>query len=244
MRTDTFYFNAVKSFLRRVDERLDKSVLSGTWQRWKWALKYRLGKQEYVPDFDTLVCRPHRKYLLDAIDAFGPWRSALEVGCGKGANLYLLANRHTGVKLAGVDVSLMAIEQARAELSRRGVGGVRLEVMGAIDLRSLAEGSFDVVFSDAVLMYVPPADISAAIDEMVRVARLGVVVSAWHQDSRSEEEPWWYNEGAWIYDYRRLLEGQPGGSLEVLPYPEEAWANISRWRKYGCLIRLKLNRKG
>lgn len=224
-----------------MDRCLDKSVLSRSWQRWKWAIKYRLGRREYVPDFEALVSRPHRHHLLDALDAFGSWRSALEVGCGKGANLYLLARRNRGLRLAGVDVNPLAIEQAGAELAQRDVREVHLEVADATNVKAVADGSFDVVFSDAVLMYVPPADISAAMSEMLRIARLGVVVSTWHRDSRPEEEPCWYDEGTWVYDYRRLFKEQYG-TLEILPYPPGTWQD-ARWCRYGCLVRLVLNRK-
>jgi SAM-dependent methyltransferase len=221
-----------------LDDLLDQSRFSSRWQRGKWTLKYLLGHSNYVPDFDTLLARAHRRYLLDVINTLGPWRSALEIGCGRGANLYLLARANPGAVLAGVDISALAVRQTRAELDRRALSSVRLEVSDAVALTAFTDDSFDVVFSDAVHMYVPPDRIATALGEMARTARMGVVISTWHEDSVAGAQPWRHDEGAWVYDYPRLLRENFGLSASLVPYPNGAWQD-ARWLRYGCVVRVR-----
>lgn len=219
-----------------LDRRLDTGSFGSPWQRLKWALKYRLGSNRHVPDLVTLAERPHRPLLLETFDALGPWRSALEVGCGRGVNLLLLARRYPGATLIGMDISARAIESAQRELARYAVKA-RLSVGGAEDLSAYADNSADVVLADAVTMYLPPTSIYAALKEMCRVARLGVVVSTWHAVVASSSSPWIYDEGAWVYDYQRLLYDLPGFKSDILRYPADIWHD-ARWRAYGSIVRI------
>lgn len=233
----------IRFLWRRLDEQLDKGTFSGRWQRFKWTLKYILGNPSQVPDLDTLITRPHRAQLLDALDGLGEWRSALEVGCGRGANLYLLSRRHPQATLTGIDVSASVIKQTRLEFARRGLPTVNLHIADAMDLSAFPSGGFDVVFSDAVHMYVPPASIVAALRETLRISRLGAVISTWHENAAADKQPWRYDEGTWVYDYQRLFMENFGLAVELMPYSADAWGD-ARWRRYGCLLRVRFSDSG
>lgn len=217
-----------------LDRWLDVGLFGGPWQRFKWALKYRLGFKSHVPSLLTLAARPHRPLLLETIDALGPWRSALEVGCGRGANLLLLGKCNPEAALLGMDISVLAIEQARREFGQH-VVNIRFSVGSAEDLSAYADDSVDVVFADAVTMYLPPASIRNALREMCRVARLGVVIGTWHAGIAPSSSPWMYDEGAWVYDYHRLLLDLPRYKAVISPYPSGVWHD-ARWCSYGCII--------
>lgn len=225
----------IRRLMMRLDSGLDQSAMADAWQRFKWMLKYRIGRPGHVPDFEKLLQRPHRQFLLRYMDTLGPWRSVLELGCGRGVNLFLLAQRHPEAELEGLDISSVAIEGARHELARRGVSHVRLAVGSAAHLEAYPDHSVDIVLADALLMYIPPEAIGSILSEMLRVARVGVLAGAWHIDLPETSQPWRYDEGSWVYDFRRIASEVPGSKMTVTAYPESAWQD-ARWRRYGAII--------
>jgi ubiquinone/menaquinone biosynthesis C-methylase UbiE len=101
-----------------------------------------------------------------------PGERVLDVGCGTGS-LAIVARRAVGAagSVAGIDPSPEMIGRAQGKARRAKL---------AIDFRQapaqalpFADGSFDVVTSTLVLHQLPPADLHAAVREMVRVLRPG-----------------------------------------------------------------------
>ena len=72
---------------------------------------------------------------------------------------------------------------------------------------------------------------------MLRVARRGVVLGTWDVKCPDGSEPWRYEQGTWVYDHRRLLQGRADVRMESLPVRDEIWKD-ERWRRYGALLRL------
>lgn len=227
----------LRPLLHFVDARFDRSRYFGNrWQVMKWRVKYWLDNPRYTPVFESLLRQPHRRCLVDAIWAFGIGDGGvLEVGCGKGQNLVLLAQVRPETRLEGVDISSSAIDSARVELASRNLAEIRVSVGGTDELPAFGDGAFDVVVSDAVLMYLPPEQISSALQEMLRIARKGLVLGTWHQDLPAGGVPARYDEGAWVHDYRRLLGGVKGIRVDIWPYPDGVWQD-ARWQRYGALV--------
>ena len=73
--------------------------------------------------------------------------SAYEVGCGSGANLYLLQNR--GMKVGGIDYSVSLTDVAR-QIVEDGES-IRTDEAARLDV----DVKYDVVFSDSVFAYFP-----------------------------------------------------------------------------------------
>lgn len=215
--------------------RLDHTFLSGVWQRLLWRMRYQLALDEHALGFDALLARPHRDMLVAELGRFPAISSLLEVGCGRGVNLYRIAERYPGIVLAGLDVSRAAVRVARRELATRGLRGVTLHVGDITSMEMFRDGQFDVVLADAVLMYLPPKEIGRAIGEMLRVARYGLLLSAWHVDRAEGMTPWIYDEGTWIYDYRHVMQSCCQAHVTVRRYPDNAWTD-ARWRKWGSMI--------
>jgi ubiquinone/menaquinone biosynthesis C-methylase UbiE len=93
-----------------------------------------------------------------------PGRRILEVGCGAGAVLALLAG--TGAKLAGADYSAPHIE-----IARRALPEAELHVAEAAVL-PFAGAAFDGIFSHGVFLYFQDLDYARRVlDEMLRVAK-------------------------------------------------------------------------
>ena len=97
----------------------------------------------------------------------------LEVGCGRGVALPVLAARLQPSSLVGVDIDGALVEVARRRIVR---AGVRAELRTA-DLRALPfeAGSFDLVIDFGTCYHVGggPAGRLAALEEVARVLRVG-----------------------------------------------------------------------
>lgn len=115
-------------------------------------------------------------------------RDVLEYGCACGLNSVSLAAKARSI--VGIDISDVAIGQARAAAAASGVSNATFHVDNAERL-SFQDGSFDVVFGSGILHHL---DFDAAIFELRRVLRPGGRAIFW--------EPLGHN--AAINLYRRL----------------------------------------
>jgi SAM-dependent methyltransferase len=97
----------------------------------------------------------------------------LEVGCGRGVALPVLARRLRPAALVGVDIDPSLIEAARQRLARSGAGAV----VHVADVRDLPfdAGSFDLVIDFGTCYHVSggPTGRLTALNEISRVLRVG-----------------------------------------------------------------------
>ncbi len=117
--------------------------------------------------------------------------SILELGCGSGRNLLLL--REMGfTNLHGVDFSPSQVEFSVQQ-------GLDAKIMNISDLE-FDDNSFDFVYTNSVLLHVPPDKIEKVIHEAVRVSSS---IVAFREDLHKENT----NEGhVYKRDYVGLIE--------------------------------------
>ena len=116
----------------------------------------------------------HRQWIIDELKKI-EFDSLLEVGCGDGENLYWIQKAFPNVKLAGIDtdddrMNVIRTEMPSVEVLKADVGNIPFD-----------DKSFDIVLSDAVLMYV--REINPAINEIERVAKKAIILSELNTDS-------------------------------------------------------------
>jgi len=91
-------------------------------------------------------------------------RSILEIGCNLGQQLRHL-RRMTKARLGGIDLQAAAVATAKQSLPDADLR------VGAGTSLPFADLSFDLVFTSAVLIHVPPTDLGHVMDEAYRVAK-------------------------------------------------------------------------
>lgn len=184
---------------------------------------------------------PHRAWLVNQI--LSPdIRSALEVGCGYGANLEVLARIDSTLTLRGLDISPVAISEGRRWLDAAGLSNVTLDISRADDLSSIGEQSSDLVFTDAVLLYVGPDKIQRTVSEMIRIARRRVAFLEFHSEGTGAGGR--YMQDGWLRDYRALFAAvAPQMSVNITRLPPDLWQS-GRWPLYGTLIEVNLDPTG
>ncbi|MDD1771118.1 MAG: class I SAM-dependent methyltransferase [Methanomassiliicoccales archaeon] len=185
------------------------------------------------------VDHPHRDLLVQSISSYQP-SSVLEIGCNTGPNLFRLAQALPGAKLVGIDVSKAAIEEGKRLFEERHLQ-VELRVGKAEDLSEFPDQSFDVVFTDAVLIYVDSKDIDRVLDEMIRVARRAIVMIEFNDDRASPKGSFLYKKGYWKRDYAGLLKakGQDEG-VSITKLTKDQW-NDEYWSTLGALVEVKVS---
>jgi ubiquinone/menaquinone biosynthesis C-methylase UbiE len=130
-------------------------------------LKVDFFTQAKVDYIDQLISR----YLHGAASP-----NILDVGCGVGNTLSLLANKYP--RLAGVDVSSECISAARERMPN-----VDFATYDGIHLPH-PDGSFDLAFAICVFHHVALADRAPLVRDMKRVLRAGGLVAIF------EHNPW------------------------------------------------------
>jgi SAM-dependent methyltransferase len=138
-----------------------------------------------------------------------PGDRALDIGCGRGAALFPLAEAvgPTG-RVTGIDLAPGMVEATREDVSARGLTNVDLHVMDAA-APELPEASFDVVASSFVIFFLPEptAALIAWRELLVPGGRLGISMFG-KRDPRWE----WIDEVFRPYQPAELREARSGGT--------------------------------
>lgn len=125
--------------------------------------------------------------LMSEITAFAP-ASVLDAGCGEGRTTHVIRRQVPSV--VGVE-----LEEDALLSTPRDVQGLEFLAGSIYDL-PFSDGAFDVAVCTEVLEHLTDPD--AALTELVRVARKGVVVTV-------PREPWWrmanMARGAYVRDF-------------------------------------------
>jgi SAM-dependent methyltransferase len=201
-------------------------------QELKWA---RRGPQEIARGRSSLD-HPHRHVIVGHLARLGSWTSLLEVGSGYGPNLHHLAKRFPTAELYGIDINPLSVSMGSAWLREAGVGWVHLMVGRAHDLQRFRDGEFDLVLTNALLMYIGPDRIDQTIRGMLRVARRYLVMIEHHWPEDDSQGAGRFVSGRWMRDYVALLRRcAPHDHVELTKVPAAIWDDEG-WRRYGHIV--------
>lgn len=216
-----------------------KECLLGTGVREReWATRHlrkgddwSKGSNDWIKGYWDSQDHPHRSFLIERISKFSP-NSILEIGCNCGPNLHLLAKKFPDAEIIGIDINPMAVQKGNEWLTQEGISNVKLSVGKADELGQFKDKSFDIVFSDAVLIYIGPDKIKEVITEMIRITRQALILMEWHSFDPERKDPYGfgvYYNGCWKRDYVTLLkqfvreEQIHGTKITEVVWPDKNW---------------------
>lgn len=238
-------YNLMRGIYYSLRKVLETRILGTKFQEWIWKNRglfydFKDAKSGFL-DSVNAVNYPHRIFLISRILSYSPIGSVLEVGCDSGLNLCLLATKNPGIKFYGIDINIKAIEEGKSIIKDMGINNVFLSSGMADSLGSFGDKSIDVVFTDAVLIYVGPDKIHDVINEMIRVARKAIILIEWHREQHTPDDRE-HIHGHWVYDYQLLLSKySPSDGVRTTRITRELWDN-DEWSSLGYVIELNVER--
>ncbi len=182
---------------------------------------------------------PGKHFLVERIAAFSPVHSILEVDCASGPNLYLLAKRFPQAQIVGIDINQEAIQYGETQLAQEGISNVKLLVGKADELGEFQDRAFDIVFTNALLIYIGPDKIWGVIKEMIRIIRKALVLMELHCFEPNTKDTIGlgiHRYRLWVRDYVALLRRFVSEEqIRVTKIPEEVWPE-EPWKELGAAI--------
>jgi SAM-dependent methyltransferase len=125
---------------------------------------FQNGTRARVTEYYVVV-RASRAFYEEYLSQHSPGKTVLEYGCGPGSAAFFLAER--GATVTGIDISEVAIRQAKEQGDRISSPGVTFRTMDAEALE-FADDSFDIVCGTGILHHL---DVERAFSEIARVLR-------------------------------------------------------------------------
>lgn len=235
------YLPSFYDFLRKLHWFIQKfrATLFGTKSNEKmWAGQTLESLKKEMKD-ENGVNHPHRNLILNALGRYKPFKKLVEIGCGYGANLCLIKQKFPAAELLGLDINLVSIKEGHEWLKEKGVLDVELVQGRADDISNFAEKSFDIVLTDAVLIYIAPDKIEKLAKEMLRIARKALILVEW--SCSSEEDPSGkgiFYRGCWKRNYPNLFKKFVSEEkIRTIKIPKEAWPS-KNWEELGYITEI------
>lgn len=197
------------------------------------------GSSDWIKSYRNSMDHPHRQILIDIISKHNPL-SILEIGCNCGPNLYLLGKKFPGAEIRGVEINPLAVQKGNEWLEQDGISNVKILDGKAGELRQFQDKSFDIVFTDAVLIYIGPDKIKEVIMDLVRITSCALILVEWHiEDKRKDPDGLGlYYLGNWKRDYVALLKQfVREDAIQVTKISEEMWPDRT-WKEVGAVIEI------
>ena len=196
------------------------------------------GGRDWIKSYWNSQDHSHRLFLIERISKFSP-NSILEIGCNCGPNLYLLAKKFPDAEIIGIDINPMAVQKGNEWLAQEDISNVKLLEGKADELEQFQDKSFDVVFTDAVLIYIGPDKINKVMEELVRITQGALILMEWHSfepDHKDTSGRGVYHFGCWKRDYVALLKRFISEEqIHVTKITEDVWPD-KNWKEVGAVI--------
>ena len=235
---------SVKPFLPK---KLWKKIISKFWNKfwYKEQLRNEGDLDAKLPPIEN----SERVVLIEQIVETYPFSSILEVGCGYGINLALLAKLFKKVSFEGLDACSESIEEAKYILNVSRLTNAKVHLKDIDHLKELETDSFDYLISCAFLLYIPDNRIYNVIESMLRVAKKGILILEQHV----EEDSFYSGEKRdlgrlmegnqdfsdyWIRDYRLLFRNFEKESNIVVKKIENPLWTTESWKSYAHFIQV------
>ena len=179
--------------------------------------------KSWIERYWMSVKHPHRNQIIKELKKI-EFKSLLEIGCNAGANIQRVRKEFKidDNDLAGVDVNKDAIEFVQNKLP-----DVLWRIGNAKSL-PFSNKEYDIVLSDAVLMYADPTEAEEILAEMNRVAKKAIVICDWF--SENDE----IKDGHWCRNYESLLKemGFDSYKIKITKWPTKS----GNWERNGYLF--------
>ncbi len=208
---------------------------NSSFQFFLWKYRHIIDKKYGSESIDLKdLNHPHRFKIIDILkkDSF---TNVLEIGCGKGHNLFLLSENFPQLSFTGIDINKRSIEITKKYASEKKFSNISFSTKNFQNLKQIPDKQFDVVISDAVLIYVDSKIIDSITKEIIRIAKKRIILIEYF-DEQTDALGYAFNR-CWIRNYQLLFKEF---SKEILIEKIEAGIWTENWEKFGRYIEIIL----
>ena len=186
---------------------------------------WNYSEADWIQGYMKSVNHPHRQVILDALEILEPFESLIEVGCSTGPNLYCIGTKYNEVKLHGIDINPHVVAEAQKWKKRN-----TKIYLGSISKIDAPDKSYDILLSDAVMLYVGKVSIRKVLNEFERVTKKGMIFVEWFDESLQGV----IKDFHWARNYPKLLEEIGFKTVCHRKLTKEEWPT-PKWYKHGCI---------
>lgn len=169
------------------------------------------------------IDHPHREELISVLRGID-FRTVLEIGCGASKNLDKIKKEFPKSIIGGIDINKDAIKFSKNKFFE--YKDFFLE--GTAENIYWYNKTWDLILTDACLIYVPPWKIRRVRNELLRVAKKAIVMVEWHSNIGG------LRKFHWVRNYKRLFKGHKVYLTKI-----EKWKK-GGWEKFGYIIYVKI----
>jgi ubiquinone/menaquinone biosynthesis C-methylase UbiE len=203
-----------------------------------WKYRYTFGKgildeHEIISGLD----HPHRSEIITELKRFPEIGTVLEIGSSWGPNLVLINKHNPDIYCTGIDISRNMVDAGTRYFKKQGYKKIRLIRGDMTLLTSFGDNEFDLIISDAALIYVDARKIVHLASEMARVAKSGLILVEFDQDNKDPLGQLF--EAAWIRDYEMLFHNY-ASRIDKRRISEKIWPG--KWSANGKIISIFFNK--
>jgi len=173
----------------------------------------------------------HKKFLIDLIINDKKINKILELGCGDGINLRKIAYKKQSIELTGLDINKVAIKKGCLKIKNLNYK-INLIRANFKNLKKYSDDQFDVVFSDAALMYIDKNNIHNVLKEALRISKVKVIICEQHTNNES-----YYND-KWVHNYELIFKKISSDNMVKIHDIKDS-NRVGDWKKLGKIIEVK-----
>jgi ubiquinone/menaquinone biosynthesis C-methylase UbiE len=203
-----------------------------------WKYRYIFGKGILTGnEIISAMNHPHRNEIIDEIKRFPAIKNILEIGSSWGPNLGLINKFYPEINSTGIDISGHMVDAGNRYFGKNGSKNIKLIRGDMTILKSLRDNEFDLIISDAALIYVDAKNIAHCAKELARVARSGLILVEFDHDNKDSLGQLF--EAAWIRDYETLFQNYASG-ISKRRISDKIWPG--KWAEHGKIVSVFLNK--
>jgi ubiquinone/menaquinone biosynthesis C-methylase UbiE len=194
---------------------------------WKYIHFLRKDWKDGYLDHNCLK-QGHRKFLINLITKNKKVKKILELGCGDGINLRKIAQKNCFLELVGIDINKFVIDIGKSKIKNQN-HNIKLIRGNFKNLKKFKDNHFDIVFSDAALMYIDNNNIYKVLKEVLRISGSKIFICEQHTDGLS------YYDDRWIHNYKLIFNKISNNNFLKI----HNISNTDRsgdWAKFGKII--------
>jgi hypothetical protein len=143
-----------------------------------------------------------------------------------------------GVRVVGTDINPILIEEGNKKLVEMNISSAELRTAPADKGSLFPDKSFDIVLTDALLLYQGPDKIMRVIKEMKRMATKAIILVELHEED-GDQDPLgkgYLTSDGWVRSYKNLFRPFfPEDHISIKKIPPDIWPE-GRWPNCGFII--------